>query len=403
MQDKDFVTKKLAEIANIIVENNFQENIGLLSGAMGEALFLFHYDKFNGENRVYNRGIELIEIIFKTINGGNLQTSFCNGLAGVGWGIEYLIENNFIEEDIRDSLTEIDDLIGEMMVNEMANGHFDYLHGASGNVLYLLRRRQSNSSKIDSYLKRYLEFLDRSSEVSQNNSLKWSSIVDSRTNKLGYNISLSHGIASIIVILSKLYINQIEKDHTLCLAEKSVNYLLEQRVDKSKLHSYFPTFSIESNSVILPENLQSRLSWCYGDVGISAALWQSGKNFCKKEWMALAVDIALKSTYRPLNNTGVVDAGICHGASGLCHIYNKFFINTGNKRFFKASQFWLHETLRMAKFNDGLAGYKFFDPSKQGNWINETNLLNGICGIGMAMLSSKYEMNNSWDESLLLS
>lgn len=392
------VIDKLSVIANILKSNKSQKNIGFLSGDIGEAFFLFHYDRTFNSPSAYNRGIELIENVFEAINNGHLYHTYCTGLAGIGWAIEYLTDNNFIDADIKESLNEIDDLVGAMMINDMENGNYDYLHGASGSVLYLLKRRKSNPIKIDNYIKNYLELLEETA-VEDNNALKWSSIIDSKTKRIGYNISLSHGSTSIISVLSKIYSNGIEPEFTMKLAEKSVSYLFNQRIDSYQSISYFPTYSIESDSNIT----YSRLSWCYGDLGISAALWQSGKNFNKKNWMNFAEKIALKSIGRKKDNTGIADAGLCHGTSGLSHMYKRFFINTENRDFLDASEFWLKETINMAKFQDGLAGYKSYNPSETGGWVNETNFLNGISGIGMSMLSSISNIDISWDESLLLS
>ena len=56
--------------------------------------------------------------------------------------------------------------------------------------------------------------------------------------------------------------------------------------------------------------------------------------------------------------------------------------------------------LKMAKFKDGLAGYKMWNID---NYKNESNLLEGIAGIGLALLSSISDEDPSWDECLLLS
>ena len=218
------IIDKLSAIANILISNKSQKNIGFLSGAIGEAFFLFHYDRAVDYPSAYNRGIELIENVFETINNGHLYHTYCTGLAGIGWAIEHLVDNNFIDYDIKESLNEIDDLVGAMMIKDMENGNYDYLHGASGSVLYLLKRRKSNPIKIDNYIKNYLEVLEETAVTANNNALKWRSIIDSKTQKVGYNISLSHGISSIIIVLSKLYSNGIETERTMKLAEKSVSY-----------------------------------------------------------------------------------------------------------------------------------------------------------------------------------
>lgn len=395
----EHLSKKISEIANFLTQHNNIDDIGLFSGAMGEALFHFEYDRVFKNLEAYNRGIEIIDEIFEHINNGKMFHTFCTGLAGVGWGIEYLSENKFIENKVRDSLSEIDDFIGEMMINDIENGNYDFLHGASGCIIYLLKRRNAYPEKIDKYIVKYLNVLEKTAVKTEVNEIKWLSKINTNDGyEYGYNISLSHGITSIIAVLSKIYVNQIEQELTLSLAKKSVNYLLNQRIDNLQNICCFPSLSIESETKLL----NSRLSWCYGDLGISAALWMSGKNFRISSWMKIAEEVAIKSTQRKKEYTGVNDSGICHGASGNSQIYKRMFLNTNNKLFYDASEFWLNETLNMANFKDGLAGYKAYLAGQEDNWVNESGLLTGVSGIGLSLLSYFSESPSPLDEILLI-
>jgi len=58
----------------------------------------------------------------------------------------------------------------------------------------------------------------------------------------------------------------------------------------------------------------------------------------------------------------------------------------------------------MAKFEDGLAGFKVYQAHDgKPTWLNKYGLLEGVAGIGLAMLTYYYEMDPAWDECLLLS
>ncbi|MCP4157109.1 MAG: hypothetical protein GY757_55875 [bacterium] len=150
--------------------------------------------------------------------------------------------------------------------------------------------------------------------------------------------------------------------------------------------------------------LESRLAWCYGDLGMGVALWQAGKIAGNKEWEEEAVEILLKTTERrePKQNA-IVDAGLCHGAAGNAHIYNRMYINTGNEAFKEAALYWLDLTLKMAVYEDGFAGYKVWHTEEYGGWQNENGFLEGIAGIGLAIFSFVSELEPKWDYSLYLS
>jgi hypothetical protein len=104
---------------------------------------------------------------------------------------------------------------------------------------------------------------------------------------------------------------------------------------------------------------------------------------------------------RNLQENYVMDAGLCHGTAGIGHIFYRMWRNTRMLEFKNAADYWMNETLKMAKFEDGLTGYKTWH-GKSG-WINSYGLLEGIAGIGLALLTYYYEIEPTWDECLLLS
>lgn len=65
------------------------------------------------------------------------------------------------------------------------------------------------------------------------------------------------------------------------------------------------------------------------------------------------------------------------------------------------ANYWFNETLKMSKFEDGLAGYKVWHT--EDGYVNQMGILEGIAGIGLALLSYYYDMEPTWDECLLLS
>lgn len=75
---------------------------------------------------------------------------------------------------------------------------------------------------------------------------------------------------------------------------------------------------------------------------------------------------------------------------------------TQNPIFKETANYWIEETLKMAKFEDGLAGYKAWYGEKDG-WRNEYGFLEGIAGIGLTLLAHISNEEPTWDKCLLLS
>jgi lantibiotic modifying enzyme len=147
----------------------------------------------------------------------------------------------------------------------------------------------------------------------------------------------------------------------------------------------------------------SRLAWCYGDLGIAMSLWQAGIALQNEAWKNKALEILLFAAEkrRDLQQNWVKDAGLCHGTAGIAHIFYRMWWNTHIPEFKNAANYWMNETLKMATFTDGLAGFKTWH-GKEG-WVNSCGLLEGISGIGLALLTYYYEIEPTWDECLLLS
>jgi len=92
---------------HLIMHTSFIPNMGLYHGKMGIVLFFAHYARYTG-NPLYNDFAgELLEEVYKGIHT-ELPVNFESGLCGIGWGIEYLLQNGFMEGDSDEILSEID-------------------------------------------------------------------------------------------------------------------------------------------------------------------------------------------------------------------------------------------------------------------------------------------------------
>lgn len=266
------------------------------------------------------------------------------------------------------------------------------MHGVLGKALYLLKRKNVNKEN----LKKITNHILKASESPLTNHMRWKS-THFETNETIYNLSLSHGIASNINILTRFFEKNIAKMQSEDMVIKSVNYLLSCQ-NENEL-SIFPNYTLTGRS----EDQKSRLAWCYGDLGIGITLWQTSQIISDKVLEHNSLEILLHSTERrDLKKNSVVDAGLCHGTAGIAHIFNRVYKNTGNKEFKESADFWFNETIKMAKFEDGFAGFKNWQ-NWNNTWKNEIGFLNGIAGIGLAMISAVSDIEPKWDECLLLS
>jgi len=395
--------QKIIDIFNIVLEehDHSADSIGLLGGKTGLSLALLLYAVHSKERKCKKEWEKILEAVFDKIEQSDSYVfTFCNGLAGIGWMLEYLEQKGYHECDTNVLLEDFDLVLSNVLDIEMQRGNYDFLHGALGIVYYFISRITKRED-VSQVLQKFVIQLHALSEKHSTDAIKWDSIINREKDRKKYNISLSHGMSSIAVILSKLYaINRMDKEMIKSLLQGCINYILEQEIDKDKYGSFFPNIAIESI-----EQLQgSRLAWCYGDLGIAMALWQAGIALRNEMWKNKALEVLLFAAEkrRGLEVNMIIEAPLCHGTAGIGHIFYRMWWNTRLPEFKNAADYWFEQTIKMSIFADGLAGYKTWYGEEKG-WVNSYGLLEGIVGIGLALMSYYYETEPTWDECLLLS
>lgn len=360
-----------------------------MGGLTGCALFKYNYS-INLKEGEMDDCISIIEKSFTSLNESikNKETNwtYAGGIAGFAYAINYLERELKISiEGFAEFETYCKKIIYERALAYFEKDNYDYFHGGIGMLYYLIY------SEFDSQLVNQLssKFISRAIEV-DNDRICWKSI--NNNNLVEYNLGLSHGMASIISILTKLYENG--NTHCYSLISKLLSYYREQT-----LKNQISIFPAKANIAV-----GSRLAWCYGDLGIARSIWLAGHKLKNESWKLYAIEIMLHAAKRKdLQKNGVVDAGICHGTSGIAHIFSLFYKDTGIKDFKVATDYWIEQTLMMAKFDDGLAGFKSWQGHQIG-WVNEYGFLEGVAGIGLVLNSYLHpETESSWDRFLLLS
>ena len=186
------VNARLKRIANVLLINaSFIDNLGLLNGKMGIAIFFYHYGQYTGTNIFSDYAGELIDEIYDEINTSS-PVNFENGLTGIGWGIEYLVKNKFVQAETDEALSEIDTVVYRNSLYrpfllESGKDLFGYglyyitrlrEHGNDNNNLNTLFKKQHLIYLIDDcerilIQKKYLDFRIESLSIDTVNSFLW--------------------------------------------------------------------------------------------------------------------------------------------------------------------------------------------------------------------------------------
>lgn len=122
----------------IIQYSSSIKDLGLMEGKMGACLFFYIIGKAQKKSHFNKQGELLLDNIINEVSS-NIPTNFGRGLAGIGWGVEYLIQNKYVDGNSDEILEDIDNQI-LLTLSTINNFGLDISDGLSGYILYLVQR-----------------------------------------------------------------------------------------------------------------------------------------------------------------------------------------------------------------------------------------------------------------------
>ncbi|PZX59385.1 lanthionine synthetase-like protein [Algoriphagus ratkowskyi] len=339
--------KKLHEINRYLMENAKQENgLGLLNGKLGLSIYFFHLAR-NTDNKEFLETAEnLVVEVFEKLSEAKLPADFENGLAGIVFGISYLVNSDFVEADLDDTLRELDDKIFKFLEDQNGKLPAAINNGIIGYLIYCLDRLESSlksghQSNIYIYHKLGAQLLNQLGQLIEEEKLQ------DREPQL-FNIFWDLPIILILLAKSKLLLVNTKK------AERILDYLLPNLI------SVFPR--LHSNKLYLL-------------LGIESVLREFETPELRKHALLLKrsvdMDTVINVECRNLN------IRILDGASGLRLIADKLVEITGDKSFIPSDELIINKINNAVCWGDD----DFYSPFKKSN-----GLVSGMSGIGWVLL-----------------
>lgn len=149
-QNSIFIT-----IKSRIIDSSISD-FGLYNGLMGDILFSFIYSRSYNDPKFYELAEQGLEFLQENIhNIKSLNRS--QGLAGIGWAIEWLQQNKFLEVDTNEVLKDIESLIYRI-TSFSSDENISFEDGIIDKIIYFLQRNSNqNLSRYNHYV--YMECL----------------------------------------------------------------------------------------------------------------------------------------------------------------------------------------------------------------------------------------------------
>lgn len=367
----------------------------LLIGKLGLVLYYFSLYEAQGNEAHADKCIELLEEVMNEEDEQQAPlygTGFATGTAGLGYIFTLLRQSGLVEIDLEEQLQEMDAVIAGTALKQIEEqDRNDYLHGAMGAVHYFLMR--AGEPVMRQYLEQLATALCRKAVHSPEGSWLRNYIMD-ESEKARIDLSISHGNAGFLLLLLNMSEAGIMTEALNELIKNGIRFIISRRrvIGKNnEAHSLFP-FSVNSSDYT-DIYVAPRLAWCYGDLNIAWLLYRAADVLQVPAWKELADEITLDTISRKdAASTMATDAHFCHGAAGLAHFYKVIYAHTGDERHKQAAEYWIGETLL------------YLGSELQNDYYKnkETDLLNGLPGISLVLLSFTTEKKLAWGHAFLL-
>lgn len=359
--------------------------IGTLNGLAGIALFQFYYEKYFNEKT--NNGYETIELCNQKINEGFNNPTYCDGIAGLGWLLQYLHENNFVKKNIfNENLKVIDSYIEKFTYKSIDEDKYDFFHGCLGYVFYFAGRAEKmNKQKTENLFSLFISKLPCIYNHIDNYELSMfyeKKIIETAEIRR-LHTGIAHGISSIIAILNLLYKKDIYKEQSEKWITHFTTLLFDLKMPENSI-SKFPIWL----DLASKEKHFSSLSWCSGDIGIGLTLLNVSKSLHTRSLYNKSLEILVHSSKRKeIEHSFIRNYGICHGYFGASRIFSKAYKISKEPILKDASAFWFEKGINYLEINSN----------------SSLSILNGLAGAGLVMIDTYFNQLNNWDECLLIS
>ena len=375
----------------------------IASGTAGLAVFFGYLSRAGFGSRYEQAARPFLEGAGEAVGSVTMAPTFYGGFVGVAWAFSHL-ERQLFGTTEGGAADAVDEVLKKYVHRRGWKADYDLVAGLVGLGVYALERLPAPAAVACTE-----RIVDRLEETSRRGSdgISWHTapeLLPPWQRKLCpsgyYNLGLAHGVPGVIALLGAAWAAGIRRKTTRRLLDGAVAWLLSQK-RRRRTGSQFSAWIAPG----VPDE-DCRSAWCYGDPGAAAALLVAARCAGEPAWEREALKIARAAARRPTIESGVLDAGICHGAAGLAHLFNRLHQTAGDATLRRAALFWFQRTIAMRQPGRGIGGFRALAAHEDGtkHWNDDdSGILTGAAGIGLALLAAATPIEPEWDRMLLTS
>ncbi len=369
------------------------DGTGALDGAGGHACLMVYAVHAGRDEALAERAAAMLDAMVTGVSEGGGRGALWGGLAGARFTVAHLAGG----DEAGEALLAMDAALLTMLAVPAWDQDYDLIGGLCGFGVAALE----GGGEAERIAVRVLDHLEATARHEPEGTAwytapellpEWQRAVCPD----GYfNLGLAHGIPGVIGFLAKLLDAGVEVERARVLLEGAVRWMLT--VAPAREGGRFPAWRGRGAN-----DEPSRLAWCYGDPGVAVPLLAAARATRNDLWEAQAMEIAHGMAARPMATSGVADMGICHGAAGVAHIFNRLYQATGDEVLGDAARAWIEQLLAMRRPGEAVAGFPSMTREEGRDiWQEDAGLLMGATGVGLVLLAATSEIEPAWDRALL--
>ncbi|MBV9445653.1 MAG: lanthionine synthetase C family protein [Streptosporangiaceae bacterium] len=373
-----------------------RRDASLAGGLAGLAVCRGQFARTRCDQQAADAALTNLEQAIDVLATEPLTSSLYGGFIGIAWAAE--VVDRLLGAGGEDRNGDVDDALTKLLARYPEHAPYDLIHGLTGLGVYALARWPRPGAT--QCLLGVVEQLARRARQDHDGvywwtPASWRGPQWARYQRDGVDLGVAHGIGGVIPLLARVHKLGLAQQTVRPLLDGAVGWLLAHMVDGAS----GPTVPASVADGIEPS--PARTAWCYGDPGVAAALLLAARDVGEPAWEAAATGLAVRAAARPPDQTGVVDAGLCHGSAGLAHLFNRMYQMTAEPALADAARFWVERTLDLCSAAVRGRDAALTDASEPP-WKGP-GLLEGASGVALALEAASTAVEPVWDQMLLVS
>jgi lantibiotic modifying enzyme len=390
----------ISKLEQLIFENANKMNHPQLENDLSAMVFtatLYNYSKQYKYKERCKLMLDNFVEQFDSVEGVGLFSGF-EGAISV---INYLHKCNVIE-----SKELIDDLEAfgiQSIIGDITRNNYDLMYGSIGKLLYFVQKgdlTEEIKKLLDDFIKSLYE-----NSIKKNSAIFFYNDIDVEG---VYNLGMAHGSSGVLVFLNRL----IELEYTNPLIEVLISGIIKGLKDIKKENNSISCYA-EVHSIEHSASPDSRLAWCYGDLGMLYSLLYASTIIDLSHIQDIIDDLLEAVVLRGISNSGLIhfddhsffDTSFCHGLSGITYLFYKIKQLTENEQVDKRFEYWRNELVKnlnvQLNYNENIHQPWWRQNKNQSNVIDAGSILHGFTGTGLVLLSLHYNRSD-WSDMFLI-